>query len=287
MALQRSAGNAAVAAMIARDEAAPAAAPAPAPAPPPDRTGIGGRMPIYRFIEAAKQVEKDWATMKSGTERAKAFGAAANAELKAAGVPEVRIRVKKMDDLGQLDFATWTLDIGREAFDPATADRSAIGDAADTVYHESRHAEQWFRIARLQAGKGWKAWTIATKLGIPLKIAKAAVANPLAAGAGAEATQASAWYESVYGTGRKQRNKTLTDMSKLGKNLEAAKKALAKLTKSKKATEKQKEAARKKVDDLQKKYDDVYAAYEALPEEADAWDVGREVTTQWILYERE
>jgi hypothetical protein len=283
VALQRSAGNAAVAALIARDEAAPAAA----PAPPPDRTGIGARLSLYRFIEAAKKVEADWATLKNATARAKAFGAAANAELKAAGVPEVKVRVKKMSELGQFDFATWTLEIGKDAFAKAAADRSEIGDAADTVYHESRHAEQWYRMARLQAGKGWKAWKIATKLGIPLKIAKIAVANPLASGPDAEATEASAWYESVYGTGKKHRNKTLTDMPKIEKKLEAARKALAKVNKNPKATEKQKEAASKKVDELQKKWDEVYDAYRALPEEFDAWAVGDEATTQWILWERE
>jgi hypothetical protein len=284
--LQRSAGNAAVTALIARDGAAPAAAPAPAPAPPPDKTGIGARLAVFRFIEAAKKVETDWATLKTATARAKAFGDAANTELKAAGVPEIKVRVKKMDNLGEFDFATWTLDIGKDAFAKATADRSEIGDAADTVYHESRHCEQWFRMARLQAGKGWKASKIATKLGIPSKIAKAAVANPLAAGTGAEATEASAWYESVYGTGRKQREKTLTDMPKIQKKLDAARKALAKVLKNKKATEKQKETARKKVEDLQKKWDDTYAAYRALPEEFDAWAVGDDATTEWILWER-
>jgi hypothetical protein len=282
VALQRSAGNAAVTSLIARDEAAPAVV----PAPPPDKTGIGARLAVFRFIEAAKKVESDWVALGTADARAKAFGAAANAELKLAGVPEVKVKVKKMDSSGQFSFSTWTLQIGKEAFDKAAADRDEIGDAADTVYHESRHAEQWFRMARLQAGKGWKAAKIATKLGIPLKIAKAAVASPLAVGAGTEATEASGWYESVYGTGRKHRQKTLTDMPKIDKKLEAARKALAKVLKNKKSTEKQKEAAQKKVDDLQKKWDDVYDAYRALPEEFDAWAVGDDATTEWILWER-
>ena len=274
-----------MAGLIARDEAAPAGAPAPAPLPP-DRTGIGASRSVYPFIDAAKKIEADWVALKNATARAKALGAAANVQLKAAGVPEVKVRVKKMSNLGELDFATWTLDIGKDAFAKAAASRSEIGDAAETVYHEARHAEQWFRMARLQAGKGWNAWKIATKLGIPLKIAKAAVANPLAAGAGTEATEAGAWFESVYGTGRKHREKTLKSLPKIRKKLKAARAALAKLDKNPKATEKQKEAARKKVEDLEKEAATAYDAYRALPEEADAWDVGGEASTQWLLYER-
>jgi predicted nucleic acid-binding Zn-ribbon protein len=76
-------------------------------------------------------------------------------------------------------------------------------------------------------------------------------------------------------------------MPQIRKKLNAARKALAKVLTTKKATEKQKEAASKKVEELQKKFDDNYAAYRALPEEFDAWAVGDDATTEWILWERE
>ncbi len=215
VALQRSAGNAAVTALISRDESATAtaSAPATAPAPLPDKTGIASRHGIGRYVAAAKKVQADWATLAKAEDRAKALGAAANEELKLAGVPAAKVRVKKLAVNGEFDFATWTLDIGKTAFEKATPSFGEVMSATDTVYHEARHAEQWFRIARLQAGKGWKAWKIATKLGIPVKIAKAAVANPLT-GTGVDATEASSWFESVYGTGEKHREKTLGDLSK-------------------------------------------------------------------------
>jgi hypothetical protein len=287
VALQRSAGNAAVTALIARDDASTAtpSAPVTAPAPVPDKTGIASRHGVGRYVAAAKKVQADWGTLAGAEARAKALGAAANDELKQAGVPVAKVRVKKLSVNGEFDFATWTLDIGKAAFDKATPTFGEVMSATDTVYHEARHAEQWFRMARLQAGKGWKAWKIATTLGIPVKIAKAAVANPLS-GTGADATEASAWFESVYGKGSKHREKTLTDLSKTRKALKKAREALEKLNKNPKATQKQKEAAQKKVDEALKKRMETYAAYRALPEEADAWATGSDVETEFNLFDR-
>lgn len=223
--------------------------------------------------------------MTTAKERGKALGAAANAELKAAGVPEAKVRVKKLAVSGEFDFATWTLDIGKAAFEAATPSNAEIMEATDTVYHEARHAEQWFRIARLQAGKGWKAPKIAYQLSIPLKIAKLAVASPLT-GTSTDATEASSWYESVYGTGRKHRNKTLKALSKTREAVEKALAAFKKLAKNPKATEAKKEAARKKLEDAAKKRKEVYDAYRALPEEADAWSTGDDVQLEFLLYDR-
>ena len=277
--LQRSAGNAAVAALIARDEAAPA------PAPPPDKTGIGARVAVGRFVEAAKKVQADWDTLGSAKARGKAFGAAANAELKAAGVPEVKIKVMKLGNAGSFDFSSWTLELGKPAFEGPKPSHGDLMETADTVYHETRHAEQWFRMARLQAGKGWSASKISTKLSIPLKVAKAAVKSKLV-GTGTEVTEASAWYENVYGTGRKARSKTLKTLTKTRKELEKALAAYTKVDADPKASEAKKGAALKKLEAAQKKREDALKAYHALPEEADAWSVAADVQTELLFYDR-
>jgi hypothetical protein len=278
--LQRSAGNAVVTALIARDEAAPADVPAP------DKTGIGARVSVSRFVEAAKKVQADWDTLKTAKARGKAFAAAANAELKAAGVPEVKAKVMKMSNAGSFDFSNWTLELGKSAFTGAKPSHGDLLDVADTVYHETRHAEQWFRIARLQAGKGWSATKISTKLSIPLKIAKAAKANPLT-GTGTDVTEAASWYESVYGTGRKARKKTLRALPKTRKAAEKALAAYEKVAADPKASEAKKEAAFKKLEDAEKKRDDARKAYHALPEEADAWAVAGDVQTELLFYDRD
>jgi hypothetical protein len=107
---------------------------------------------------------------------------------------------------------------------------------ANFVIHESRHAEQWFNMAQLRAGQGRTAAQIATQLGIPQRIATAAAAAPIAANS-AKAIVVSGWYESVYGGGSAHRNTTVTDV--VANNTPAN-----------------------------------YAAYAALPEESDAFQVG-------------
>ena len=49
---------------------------------PPDMTGIGATVAVDRFIVAAKDVQKNWGTLKT-EERADRLGKAANAELRA------------------------------------------------------------------------------------------------------------------------------------------------------------------------------------------------------------
>jgi hypothetical protein len=252
--LQRTVGNVAVSALIAREGAVATEKAKPMRAPPaPDKTGIGARHAVSRFVEAAKKVETGWAGFRTATDRAQAVGKAAIAELKRVGVPAPTVRIKKIYGRGEFDIASWTLHVDKAAFE-GTANRAEIGDAAITIYHEARHAEQWFRIARLQAGKGWTADRIARDLrGVPLKIAKAAVANPLAPGTDVFASEAEAWFQSVYGSGFKARKQTLEDMPKLEKALHAAKASLDKVQKDPKATAKQKAAAQKQVAEAQKK----------------------------------
>jgi hypothetical protein len=203
-----------------------------APAGPPklEETGIGTKVALDRFVAAAKKIKTDWDKLKTGKDRATALGEAAVTELKAAGVPATKIRVKNMTDAGQFDFESWTLDLGKKGFEKETMTDAEIIDAADTVFHEARHAEQWFRMAQLMASKGKSAAKIRAKMSIPLKIAKAAVDSPLESGSPQKAG-AESWYESVYGAKSPHREKTLGNLDKFGKRLKVAKKAFGKVQK--------------------------------------------------------
>ncbi|MFD1044751.1 ATP-binding cassette domain-containing protein, partial [Kibdelosporangium lantanae] len=44
-----------------------------------------------------------------------------------------------------------------------------VVDLANTVYHEARHTEQWFMIARYLSGQGYSAAGIASTMGIPAR----------------------------------------------------------------------------------------------------------------------
>jgi hypothetical protein len=124
-------------------------------------------------------------------------------------------------DSGQFDRTTWTIAINPAKFSKAGA--TEVGqltleearDVADTIFHESRHSEQYFRIARLQAGRvepGVTADVAAKKvsadMGIPLNVANAAVKCPLKDGAGAATmiTEALDWESITVGRHREYKN---------------------------------------------------------------------------------
>jgi len=77
-----------------------------------------------------------------------------------------------------------------------------LGEIANTIYHESRHAELTFREARAQAGLGQTAAQLVAAMGIPQYIADAAVANPILQSTVDGATdEALTGYDSFYGSG--------------------------------------------------------------------------------------
>ena len=99
-------------------------------------------------------------------------------------------------DAGAFSRTTWNISINPGKFSQR-AGVTEVGqltldegrNVADTIFHESRHSEQYFRIARVQAGRvGAKvtadkaAKRVADDMSIPLDVAKAAVKVPLKAG---------------------------------------------------------------------------------------------------------
>lgn len=154
------------------------------------------------FVEAAKDVmEGGWAG-KTKEKRGDALVAKVNQRLKAANVPEIKERVFEAMDtegaVGEFDRTRWVMRLDPESLEAKSLDELEGADLADTVYHEARHAEQFFSIARMLAGKGKTASQIAAELTIPADIADKAVAAKLEKGS-AEAIMAEGWYESMLG----------------------------------------------------------------------------------------
>jgi hypothetical protein len=98
---------------------------------------------------------------------------------------------------GAFDRGAWSVSINTAKFSnragitkvgQLTLDEAA--EVADTIWHEMRHSEQYFRIARMRAGLSTKTTTaeIATELkdgiGIPADVALAAAGAKLVAAAG-------------------------------------------------------------------------------------------------------
>ncbi|MDZ8052277.1 MAG: hypothetical protein RMX68_029975 [Aulosira sp. ZfuVER01] len=236
-------------------------------------TGLATTDATNEYVGEAKQVQADWAKLKTTNERADALLAAVNKQLQAAGVPVCNKAIKDLGtDAGQFDFPTWTLDLGKEAFSQASLTDEAAADIADTVYHEARHAEQWYMMARMLAGKGKSAKAIAKEMGIPPNIASSAFSNPLKSGS-MEALIAEGWYESVYGAKADYRDRVLTDLDTKQKALDKAQEQYDKSPT---------DANKAKLDKAQQQYDITYDKYRDLPEEADAWRVGGAVTDAYL-----
>ena len=140
---------------------------------------------------------------------ARFLGAAANTELNALGIPDVKVHVKDVGGGGGgaaavFDHESWSMFINPDTFThrpdevhtlgDLTADEAAI--IAMTVYHEARHGEQHFRIARLEAGQGKEIDPMMDQ-----DAAAAAAADPLKArGADPlELREARDWYSVEYG----------------------------------------------------------------------------------------
>lgn len=253
-------------------------------------TGLATTVSIGRFVGAARSVQTDWAKLDKNA-RAKGLGDAANAELSAASVPGTGMKVENLGTRdGELQFQTWDLALGEAKFSQPTLTDDDAAAVSNTVYHEARHAEQWHRMARIQAGKGQTAEQIATDMFLPKKVAEDAAGKALK-GDTKEAKEGAQWLESVYGTNAAARNTTLGDLGTKGAAVETARQAYDKLSADYNtinadaaATDEAKiaafdaaTAAFKAWDDAYKAFDVTYKAYRALPEEQDAWAVGGKV----------
>jgi hypothetical protein len=242
------------------------------------RQGLADQGAIEHYSKEAHDLLDKWDELGTAEARINKLVELVNKELSIANVPNCEPNIGDAEgNLGQFDFATWKLDIGKPAFekdDPTPAEKA---DMADTVYHESRHAEQWYRMAQFQASQGKSAQQISDDMGIPKKIADKAFADPLKKGS-MEALIAEGWNESVYGSRGAHRNKVLKELAASGTALE---KAQADFDKNPST------ANQKKLDAANARRSKALAAYYDLPEENDANRIGGRVTNAYLANEPE
>ena len=146
----------------------------------------------------SKEARDWWADPANKDKTLKAFSdfliGKANAVLKAMGSYEVKPNyVATGSDSGSFSRVTWSMDINTSKFSSRagvakvsdlTLDEAA--EIADTVWHEIRHSEQYFRIARVRAAESKKtgadiAKEIEKDMSIPPAVAQAAAAKPMKA----------------------------------------------------------------------------------------------------------
>lgn len=202
-----------------------------------DETGIENPDDVKQYVD---ETYGGAVSSMSADDRANQVMQACNERLAADGLPHLDWEWGA-SGAGVFHYRTWKMGLGQSAFDPANYEAGHVADHADlldTIYHEARHSEQWYRMARERAGLGATADQIVSVMNIPHNIADQAVANPINQ-CDKSQYEAEEWYQSVYGAGAAHRRETLGDV------------------------------------------DGHYDEYRALPEEADAWKAGGEVTEDY------
>ena len=192
--LQQTAGNRAVGRFVARRTATKS-----------KQTGLRDDAVLSRFTKKAADFI---ARNGDGTLQQFAIflGAAINVELGELGIPDVKVVTSKVDipALGQFFAEDWTVVLNPKHFSyhgattmgELTADEAGV--IASTVAHEARHAEQHFRMARLDAAEGKDP----AASGLDEDAAKAAADMPLDLRDARNAKavkEARAWRSSRYG----------------------------------------------------------------------------------------
>ncbi|MBB4912288.1 peptidoglycan-binding domain-containing protein [Actinophytocola algeriensis] len=140
---------------------------------------------------------------KEPHEQLETVAAAANEQLAAAGVPYVPFRFGDAEgNWATFSWWDWEVTIDEVKFRAAGDENDPVYKPVynmDTPYHEARHAEQWWLVARVLAGAyGMDGPSIHEKTWLPLTIANLAADDPVYE-ANAEATAALTWYEHKMG----------------------------------------------------------------------------------------
>ncbi|MBP2330099.1 hypothetical protein JOF56_010484 [Kibdelosporangium banguiense] len=218
--------------------------------------------------EAQTEAFDQWDTLGTAQARADALVAAVNRRLADAGVTTVTVQLYDGDspsEQGSFDFPTWTMRLNRLLLNQSGLTQEAATDLANTVYHEARHTEQWFTMARYLAGQGYSAAGIASNLDIPARVARDAKNAPPIRRGTTEAVVASGWYESVYGSGAAHREAVLTRVENAG---------WAVTTAECRCRRSPSPANDLLLEQARAEFDVAHDAYRELPEENDAWATG-------------
>jgi type VI secretion system secreted protein VgrG len=218
--------------------------PAP-PAPMPYQFGLADPKNMEEFCKDMKAVQQAWPGM-TVAQREGAIADALNKQLAKSGVPPIDVVAHDYGPgdpytNGTFGFTKWEVEIKKATMEKATLSDAEAAELADTTYHESRHCEQWFQMVRTQAAAnpGLDRNALAKSNWVSKDVVREAMKKPMDPAA-PEAAFGKAMNDSVYGPGAAHRNKVLTDLGDPDPAVAGP----------------------------------AYPQYKALPEEADAWNVG-------------
>lgn len=157
--------------------------------------GLNAEANQREFAQKFGKLQKDWPHL-TPSKRIEALQKLANEQLGKTGVPQMKLRSMALNSgadscaghsYGYFSPSDWNMTLASEDLSHKHLDDANAGELADTLYHESRHAEQDYLVARLEAAKLQKSGmtpdqqidAIAQKTGVKRSIAAHAQKNPL------------------------------------------------------------------------------------------------------------
>jgi hypothetical protein len=193
----------------------------------PDRSASAA---LGTYAKAFKALQAQWEKLEADRRR-ESLQQLIAAQLQSSGVPAVGIRTDITASAGNagFTFANWELVVDEATVKWPTLNDADARELAETVCRRSRHAEQWYRMAQMLGSEGMSAGHIRDRMGIPGKVAAAAVADRLKP-ADPRRVYAEKLYDSVYGDQAHARQRALGALDAAGATLKVARYKLAAVT---------------------------------------------------------
>jgi hypothetical protein len=157
---------------------------------------------LVQFANACKaQLHTRWTTFPNAAARARKVFDITCAVLDVCRVPRPSLELTAAlgGASGLFDFATWKIKVDPRGFGAAVPTRDQFLQLITLIFHEARHCEQWFQMARYAAvGHQMTAARLASSLYIPKRIASIALSRKMGLHDPMLALTRQ-WYDSVYG----------------------------------------------------------------------------------------
>lgn len=165
----------------------------------PEEAAFGLARPdaIRRYAAAVRPILAEWSKL-TVEDRASGLVAAVNAELTHVGVLRVQLKLVSLPQplVGRFHSGYWQMQLDKDILSKGELTAHEKADLAALVYHEGRHAEQYWLVARWLAGEGLNTGaSILTRFRIRRLAADRAARKPLAPKSHT-AQLARSWFES-------------------------------------------------------------------------------------------
>lgn len=98
------------------------------------------------YANSCGRIRTMWGAWRQ-PQRQQAFAMTHRSLCDRVGLPVAPITFKTSDDLGSFSWGSWSIVVGNKPFNKDLTKEEFV-DLCSTVYHETRHAEQFYRVAQ-------------------------------------------------------------------------------------------------------------------------------------------